>query len=123
MTIVDKSLEEILKHMENRAGDTIETLAATIQAKLVGKLCNTIDTASENLLRQISLLKELIEKARDDFVTESGAFRKSMGEIQTSLEEFQKSNETASKALTRATYVLAFVALVQAVILAYPLFK
>ena len=68
-------------------------------------------------------MKECIETARNNFVTESGAFRTSMGEIQTSLQEFRESNERASKALTVATYVLAGVALIQAIILALQLFK
>ena len=123
-----KTPEEIVRDMEGLGtlpvGNPLPlTMSMAIQVKLVGKLCDTIDTASGNFLRESGVLRELIEGARNDFVTESGAFRKSMKEVQTSLEEFRKSNEVASKALTIATYVLAFVALVQAVILAYPLFK
>jgi hypothetical protein len=120
--ILEERTEETIRRMLNRAMAS-ESLTATVQYKLVGKLCDTIDTASENALRQSSSLGECIEAARNNFVTESSAFRKSMGEIQISLEEFRKSNERASKALTKATYILAFVALVQAVILAYPLLK
>jgi hypothetical protein len=124
----DKSTEDILLEMENLAGGSLnypvfDAMSAAIQVGVVNKLCNTIDTASENFLLQISHLNERIEGARNNFVTESDAFRKSMAEIKASLEEFRESNEKASRTLTRATYVLAFVALVQAVILAYPLLR
>ena len=123
-----KTPEEIVRDMEGLGtlpfGNALRlTMSAAIQVKLVGKLCDTIDTASENFLRQSSVLNESIGRAREDFVEQSVTFRKSMEAVRGSLEEFRKSNEAASKALTKATYVLAFVALVQAVILAYPLFK
>ncbi len=86
-----KNPEEIVRNMEGLGtlpvGNPLPlTMSAAIQVKLVGKLCDTIDTASGNFLRESSVLRELIEGARNDFVTESGAFRKSMGEVQTSLE-------------------------------------
>jgi hypothetical protein len=74
-------------------------ISAQIQLQLVGKLCSSVDTAS------------------GDFVRQSHALRESMGGIRSSLRKFRESNERASRALTRATYVLAGVALIQAVIL------
>lgn len=123
-----KNPVQIVRDMEGLGHISIEnplprTMSAAIQVKLVAKLCETIDTASRDLLRQSSELKEYIEAVRKDFVEQSVTFRKCLEAVQGSLEEFRKSNETASKALTKATYVLAFVALVQAAILAYPLLK
>lgn len=46
MGIGDKSAEEILKYMENRPGDTSETLTAAMQMKIVNKLCDTLDVAT-----------------------------------------------------------------------------
>lgn len=43
MRIGDKSAEKILKYMENRPGDTSETLTAAMQIKIVNKLCDTLD--------------------------------------------------------------------------------
>ena len=91
-------------------------MIAAIQVKLIDKLCDAIDTASRDFVIQSNGLKECIEGARNNFVTESGGLRKSMGGIQSSLEEFRKSNEQSSKALTVATYVLAGVASIQAII-------
>ncbi len=123
-----KSPEEIERDMEGLGHISIDnplplTMSTAIQVKLVAKLCETIDTTSRDFLRQSSELKEYIEAVRKDFVEQSVTFRKCLESVKGSLEEFRKSNETASRALTKATYVLAFVALVQAVILAYPLFK
>lgn len=123
-----KNPDKIVKDMEGLGHISIDnplplTMSAAIQVKLVGKLCDTIDAASESFLRQSNDLKEYIGATRKDFVEQSVTFRKSLEAVRGSLEEFRKSNETASKALTKATYILAFVALVQAVILAYPLFK
>jgi len=123
-----KSAEDILEEMTNREDyidgpQFFELQKAAIQVRLATTICNSIDTGSINFFRQIIVLQELIEKARSDFINESDNFRKSMGEVQTSLEKFQKSNEKASKALTIAINILAFVAAVQVLIFAYSFFK
>ena len=118
--ILQEKTKETVKRMLNR-GISVESLSAAIQHKLVVKLCDTIDATSENALKQSISLKECIEATRNDFVTESSALRESMSWIQSSLEEFRKSNQRASKALTVATYVLAGFAFIQAVILALQL--
>jgi hypothetical protein len=123
-----KSAEDILEEMTNREDyidgpQFFELQKTAIQVRLATTICNSIDTGSINFFRQIIVLQELIEKARSDFINESYNFRKSMGEVQTSLEKFQKSNEKASKALTIAINILAFVAAVQVLIFAYSFFK
>lgn len=123
-----KGPEEIVRDMEGLGHISVDnplphTMSAAIHMKLVGKLCDTIDTASDNFVRQSNDLKVYIEAAGEDFKKQSDALRESFREVRNSLDEFKKSSEKASSALTIATYVLAFVALVQAVILAYPLFK
>jgi hypothetical protein len=113
-----KRVEEIQKDLEGLGYIAIDkplplAMIAAIQVRLIDKLCDAIDTASRDFVIQSNGFKECIEGARNNFVTESGALRKSMGEIRSSLEEFRKSNEKSSNALTVATYVLACVALVQ----------
>lgn len=114
--ILEERTEETIKRMINKA-IVSESLTAAVQYKLAGKLCNTIEAASGDFVRQSNGLKECVEAANNNFVAESRAFRESMGGIRSSLRKFRESNERASRALTRATYVLAGVALIQAVIL------
>jgi len=118
----NKSLQEFLLYLNEGIhppdGAQFQLSKLAIEVKLIGKLSDIINTASVDVLRQSGFLKETIEAARNNFITESGALRKSMGEIRSSLEEFRESNEKSSKALTVATYVLAGVASIQAVIFA-----
>jgi len=112
-----RSPEEIVRDMEGLGHISVDnplphTMSAAIHVKLVGKLCDTIDTASDNFVRQSNDLKVYIEASGEDFKKQSGALRESFREVRNSLDEFKKSSEKASSALTIATYVLAFVALV-----------
>ena len=123
-----KTPEEIVRNMEGLGtlpvGNPLPlTMSAAIQVKLVGKLSDTIDVASENFLRQSNDLKEHIGAAREDFVEQSVAFRESLKNHQESLEKFRKSNERSSNALFWVTIVLAFAALVQAATLVYQVVK
>jgi hypothetical protein len=93
-----------------------ETLAAVVQYKVTRLLWDAIGVLSANFVKQSDVLKECAEKAKDDFVNESKYLRESMEEIRSSLEKFRVSAVKSSNALTRATYVLAGVAFIQAVI-------
>ncbi|HXX34743.1 MAG TPA: hypothetical protein VEM15_09745 [Thermodesulfobacteriota bacterium] len=114
--ILEEKTEETIRRMINK-GMVSESLTAAVEYKFVDKLCDTIGAASGDFVRQSVHLQQCVEGANDNFVAESRAFRESMGGIRSSLRKFRESNERASKALTRATYVLAGVALIQAVIL------
>jgi len=114
--ILEETTEETIKRMINKAVAS-ESLAAAVQYKLASKLCGAIEAASGDFVRQSLNLQQCFEGANNNFVTESRAFTESMGGIRSSMRKFRKSNEKASKALTRATYVLAGVALIQAVVL------
>ena len=92
-------------------------ISAQIQVKLIGKLCDAMDTASANIVIQSVKLQQCVEGANNNFVAESRAFSESMGGIRSSMRKFRESNERASKSLTTAIYVLAGAALIQAVIL------
>ena len=124
-----KSLKEVLRDFEN-LGSSLSVqsalpraMSAVIQARLTEKLCASIDTAGEGFVKQMSDLKIYVEAAKKDVNEQSGLLRESFWEVRDSLDEFKKSNEKSSRALTRATYVLAAVALIQVVIIAWPLFK
>lgn len=113
--IFREPVEDTVSRMLNRAIAS-ESLAATVQYKVTRLLWDSIGALSGNFVKQSNSLKDCIEAARKDFVTESKALKESMGGIRSSLDEFRKSNEKSSTALTRATYVLAGVALIQAII-------
>ena len=114
--ILEERTEETIKRMINK-GITSESLVAAMEYKLVGKLCDTIEAASGEFVRQSVNLQQCVEGANNNFVAESRAFKESMGGIRSSMRKFRESNEKGSKALTRATYVLAGVALIQALLL------
>ena len=107
--VVEEGTEETIRRFLNRSGDSTEALTATVQYKLVGELSTAIKTTGSTLHNASNALRDSTEKWRET--------------LKTSIDDFRKSNERASKALTIATYVLAFVALVQAAIFAYPLLK
>ena len=116
-----KPAEQILEEMERYGGQDLrynifDAMNAAIQVRLTAKICGSMDAASTDFVRQSTNLKECVDAARNNFVDESHDFRKSIGEIRSSLEEFRNSSEKSSRALTRATYVLAGVALIQAII-------
>jgi CHAD domain-containing protein len=100
-----------------------DAISAQIQSHLVNRLSIAIDQATAGLVRQGISLEQCVEGAKNNFVTESHSLRESMGGIRSSLETFRKSTEKSSKALTTATYVLAGVAFIQAVIFAFQWFK
>lgn len=84
----------------------------------MAKIENLHELGAEAVLqvKSISALIKCVEGVKDNFVTEGSALRESMGGIRSSLHKFRESNEKASTALTRATYILAGVALIQALI-------
>jgi len=114
--ILEERTEETIKRMVSK-GIASGSLTAAVQYKLAGKLCDAIEAASGDFVRQSVNLQQCVEGANNNFVAESRAFTESMRGIRSSMRKFRNSNEKASKALTRATYVLAGVALIQAVIL------
>ncbi len=118
--IEQMSLEQLIKALATTRTSPDSHLPAAmmaaIQSRLVADLNGAICQATDGIVRQGSSLERLVERARDDFVTESRALRESMGTIRSSLRKFRKSNEKSSKALTVATYVLAGVAGIQALI-------
>ena len=112
-----KTTEDILEWMGRLAGGDLrfpefDAIKAFIQVRTVDKLCGQIQALGIILVNQSNSLEENLDSSRN------------------SLDKFRESNEESSRAMKRwtqvlaaATVVLAFVALVQAMILAYPLFK
>jgi prefoldin subunit 5 len=107
-----RKIEDILKGMhEGEFSKTTDVpflvAESLIELKMVEQLCEAIKATGSNLFKASTSLKESSEN--------------SVETLKKSIDEFRKSNERTSKALTTATYILAFVALVQAAIFAYPL--
>lgn len=110
----EKKTEDILEGMHrgefSKTADVpFHVAESLIEVRIMEQLYERIKTTGETLFKASMALKESTDQ--------------SILILKTSIDDFRKSNETASKALTRATYVLAFVALIQAVVLVYPLLK
>ena len=125
--IEDKTPEQLVKELVglhvSSESHIPAAISAQIQLKLIGKLCDAMDAVSANMVIQSVNLRQSVEGANSNFVAESRSFGESIGGIRSSLRKFRESNERASKTLTRAIYVLAGVALIQAVILILQLLK
>ena len=123
-----KSPEEIVRDMEGLGHISVDnplphTMSAAIHVKLVGKLCDTIDTASGNFIRQSNALNESIGRAREDFIKMTGESMRKIDDLKSSIDDFRKSNERTSKVLIGLTIVLAFAAIVQVTTLIYQVVK
>ena len=106
--------EDILEGMHKREFSKttdvpFHVAESLIEVRIIEQLYETIETTGETLSKASIALKESTEG--------------SIKILRISIDDFRKSNEIASKALTNATYVLTFVALIQAVILVYLLVK